>query len=127
MIAIMMVMRVAVLPAEIELTVDPDTSHIDVEICVQGECDRDDSSISGFMVIDLDCLVDPTEIALQDFDVAADERLDFHLDYRFLGDIYITADDLALYHADPGGQPFFPLEGGEFVFTNVKYLKRGTV
>ncbi len=127
MIATMMLMMVGSMPAGIELSVDPNTSRIDVEICVQDECDSDTSPLSGFMEIDLDCLADPSEISLRDFDVQADETLNFHLDYRLLGDIFITAEGLALYHAEPGEQPFVPIEGGEFTFLDVPYLKRGTV
>ncbi len=114
-------------PADIELTVDPNTSYIDAEVCVQGECDSDLSSISGFLAVEFDCLLDPAAVALQDFDIVADQTLEFHLDYGFLGDIYADATGLRLYHSEPGGQPFNPIIDGAFTATNVPFLTDGDV
>lgn len=117
----------AAAPAQIDLTVDPNLSSIEVELCVQNECDSDASTLSGRMVIDFDCLADPRRIALNDFDVQADNDLAFHLDYGFFGDIFADARGLALYHAQPGPGELVPIVEGDFSFMNVPYLKRGTI
>lgn len=115
-------------PAGIVVPLDLQTSTIDVEICVQGECDADSSPIGGFMEIALDCLGDPSMISLQDFDMQADQDLNFHLDYGFGGDIFATAVGLALFHAAPGpDNPAVPVVNDEFTFVDVPYLKRGDV
>jgi len=120
-----LVVLAAPMSGDIELLLDQ--SGIDVEICILDACDSDASSVSGWLHIDFDCLIDPRAIALQDFDVQTDKDLYFHLDYGLRGDIYIYAKGLALYHADPGGQPFFPIVEGRFSLTGVTYLMRGTI
>jgi len=122
-----LLLTMAAAPADIELTIDPNTSRIDVELCVQDECDSDQSSISGFLTVELDCPLDPAAVALEDFDVVADQPLEFHLDYGFFGDIFADARDLRLFHAQPGDQPFNPIIDGSFTANNVPFLKDGVV
>jgi len=116
------------IPAGIRAPVDPSTSFITVELCVQGECDTDTSPIAGFLEVALRCLNAPSDISLHDFDLLATETLDFHLDYGFLGDIFATGTGLGIYHADPGPHnAFVPVVAGQYTFVGVPYLKRGGV
>lgn len=115
-------------PGGIVVNIDPAASSIYVELCAQGECDDDTSPLSGFLEIALDCLEDPSAMSLQDFDLNADEDLNFHLDYGFGGDIFATARGLGLFHAEPGPHhPFVPVVNGDFQLVDVPYLKRGVV
>ena len=109
------------------LAVDSATSTLEMELCVQGTCDIETSTLRGFLMVALDNDTNPTQISLRNFDLRANRDYNFHLDYGFLGDIFATGRTLRVYHAFPGPQqPFFPVVAGQYAFLNVPYLLTGT-
>ena len=117
----------SVFASQARLVVDQATSTLEMELCVQGTCDTETSTLRGFLMVALDNDANPTQISLRNFDLQANRDYNFHLDYGLLGDIFATGRTLRVYHAFPASQqPFFPILAGQYTLLNVPFRLSGT-
>lgn len=88
------------------LTVNSAQSNVSVQLCMtvtNTQCDTDASPVTGNMVIDLDCLTNPTALTLHDFDFALSNALNLNLNWgTFVGRFDAVASNLAFHYATPG-------------------------
>ena len=76
------------LASPVDLQVDPAQSNAVVELCMNfggTECDSDSSPVAGDATISLDCLTNPANLTLHDFDFLLTEDLDLHLVFTIFG------------------------------------------
>ena len=93
------------------LTVNSAQSNVSVQLCMtvtNRQCDTDASPVVGNMVVDLDCLTNPTMLTLHDFDFALSNALNLNLNWgTFVGRFDAVASNLA-FHYDTPGTPQLP-------------------
>lgn len=115
--------------APIVLQVDPNESHVDVELCVSmltTVCDSDVSPVEGAVILSLDCPIAPASATLHDFTLLLTEEINLDLDFSFLGRLVSTAGNVSLSYADPG-TPLPPavLVGDAFTIAGVPVDAQG--
>lgn len=126
--------------SQIEFTVDPSRSSVDLELCVNAlgtTCDSDSSPADGTLLIDVEGGENPTSLTFIDFKIDATEMLDINVNLGFTGSVSATGMDLSVLYAGPlsGSGPFMIDELGSFTATNLtigatgnaNYLLQGLV
>lgn len=110
------------------LTVDSSLSNLTAEVCVQGTCDSDNSTVSGFVEVVADDYGAITEITMNDFEFTLDQQIDIEIDLGILGGVDATGTGISTFYAVPG-VPFgpSPVVAEEFTFTDIPALAEGTV
>lgn len=112
----------AALANPILLDIDPAQSSIDVELCItlgSMVCGSDQSPVGGTVSAALDCLTEPTTIALHDFNLALLETIDLNLNFgAFIGQLNATGTGITVSYATPG-VPREPVAIVAGVFTDV--------
>jgi autotransporter-associated beta strand protein len=76
------------------------------------QCSESFNNLTGYVVIQLDTNGQPTELAVQDFDVAATGNYELHFSWLFgLYLLDVTASNVELADSDPGGtqSSFYPV------------------
>lgn len=112
---------------QVVLEIDPAQSSADFEVCFGGTCDMDDSSVAGFVEIDLDNPNAPTQMSLIDYRLELVDRLDFFIEI-FLGSMSLNAQNVAFVDPQPG-TPFGPsaIIGDMFEFVNLPVTADGAL
>lgn len=114
------------------LTVNPAQSNVSVQLCMtvtNTQCDTDTSPVIGSMVVDLDCLTNPTMLTLHDFNFALTNTLNLNLNWGlFVGRFDAVASNLAFHYATPGTpQPPTPITANAFSYAGVPANATGTM
>lgn len=113
--------------APVHLVVDTNLSTIRVSIDAFGKRDTQETKISGVVEAELDPLPVPSQIAIGDFSMRTVQRMNFSLDFSFLGNATAKVNDLQLTRIETPVPPaFVPLSGtGVFAVDNVRYQTFG--
>ena len=101
-------------------------SSLTVQLCVAGKCDTKSSPVSGYFVMETDCVDFPTELWLDDLHVNVANSLNFSLSWGFLGALTASSSNVSVFYANPG-LVFGPaaVTTGNFAFAGVSVLKQG--
>jgi len=108
----------------IVVPVDQTQSNLDVEFCLNGNCDIDTSPVSGTISIKLDDVVAPSAIAVYDFDFALLQPINLSVP-----DVVATGENITTAYATPA----IPLPsqalgvGGTFSYAAVPTTSTGTL
>jgi hypothetical protein len=98
-----------------------------VELCIQGSCDSDPSSVSGFVSAKTLPVPSPADITLHDFLFVLNDQIDLFISFGFLGNFTGTGQNITLYYATPGTpQPPAPIAGNAFSIPDVPTNQTGT-
>jgi hypothetical protein len=110
------------------LTVDPSFSSLTAEVCVQGTCDSDVSTVSGFADVTADDYGAISELTLNDFEFVLDDQIDINIDLGILGGVVATGNGISTSYSIPG-IPFgpSPVAADQFMFADVPALADGVV
>lgn len=114
------------------LTVNPAQSSVSVQLCMtvtNQQCDTDTSPVTGNMVVDLNCLTNPTMLTLHDFDFSLSNTLNLNLNWgTFVGRFDAVASNLAFHYDIPGTpQPPTPINANAFAYAGVPANATGSM
>jgi hypothetical protein len=114
------------------LTVIPAQSNISTTLCMTicgTQCSTSASPVSGTVVMGLDCLTDPQNLILHDFNLLLNNAIAWHLNYGAIcGRFDSNATNVAMNYGTPGTpMPPTPLSGGAFTYADVPSTMTGTL
>jgi hypothetical protein len=112
------------------LQVDPARSSVSSTLCMTicgQQCSTSASPVSGTIVVGFDCLTQPQNITLYNFDLLLNSAIVWHLNFGFVcGRFDSTASSVGLHYGTPGTpMPPTPLTGGAFGYTGVPSTMTG--
>jgi autotransporter-associated beta strand protein len=126
-------MSFSVAPAPLTLQVITSQSYAGIDLCLNPEslgsvCSGSTNSLTGYMVVQLDTNGQPTQISLQDYNLAATGP--YHLSYSWLAGLQtlsITVTNVDMADGAPGPEnPFYPVyNGNEVIITNLPCQSTG--
>ena len=113
--------------APIEVVLDPTQSDLTIEICMSGMCAVDTTPISGYHLIDIDSLEDPTQIWLYDFAEFYDEDIVLVFDFGWLGAFTQTLSGIVTRFHEPSDTPIgpVPIVDNVYSFDGVPVVQEG--
>ena len=125
-------LSVSALATPTTLTVNPAQSSVNMQLCMTfgtTRCDDDTSPATGTVVVDLNCLTNPTALTIRDFDLALSNNLVFSLNWGFpTGTFNATASNTALHYSTPETpQPPTPLTAGAFTASGIPVDATGSL
>ncbi len=114
------------------LQVNPGASSLTITLCLTAcgtQCDSDISPVSGSIVAGLDCLTQPTSLALHDFTFVLNNTVQLNLNFGFVcGRFDATGSGVTMNYGTPGTpMPETPITGGEFAYVGVPSTTAGTL
>ncbi|QDV90431.1 hypothetical protein RAS2_15100 [Phycisphaerae bacterium RAS2] len=117
----------AALATPVQFTVNPGLSNVNVQLCIQGSCDSDPSSVSGFMSAKTLPVPAPAEVTLYDYQFTLNDQIDLFISFSIFGNFTGTGQNINLLYATPGvPQPPATVLGNAFSIPGVPTNQTGT-
>jgi len=131
-VVVALALSVEAIASPAALQVDPGTSSLTITLCLTAcgtQCDSDVSPVSGSIVAGLDCLTQPTNLALHDFNFVLNNTVQLNVNFGLVcGRFDATGSDVAMNYGTPGTpMPETPITGGAFAYVAVPSTTAGTL